>query len=54
MIFLGNGESNGGSIDEEFTLDEFFRRYTSEDNESFSRIMEKVNRKRKERHGYLT
>ncbi|KAJ4965207.1 hypothetical protein NE237_017056 [Protea cynaroides] len=41
------------SIDVSLTLDEFFRRYTSEDNDSFSNIMEKVNRKRKERFGFL-
>lgn len=41
-------------LDGVLSLDEFFRRYTSEDNESFSKILEKVNRKRKERFGYLT
>ncbi|XP_059282156.1 uncharacterized protein LOC132035976 [Lycium ferocissimum] len=40
-------------VDVSLTLDEFFRRYTSEDNESFSKIIEKVNRKRKEKYGYL-
>ncbi|KAG9145463.1 hypothetical protein Leryth_021455 [Lithospermum erythrorhizon] len=35
------------------SLDEFFRRYTSEDNESFEKLIEKVNRKRKERYDYL-
>ncbi|GAB4859353.1 hypothetical protein Ancab_010816 [Ancistrocladus abbreviatus] len=50
----GEGEGGGGDgIDVVLSLDEFFRRYTSEDNDSFSKIMEKVNRKRKERHGYL-
>ncbi|XP_010277666.1 PREDICTED: protein DGCR14 [Nelumbo nucifera] len=48
------GESGDDSVDVSLTLDEFFRRYTSEDNDSFSKIMEKVNRKRKERFGYLT
>ncbi|XP_068637822.1 uncharacterized protein [Aristolochia californica] len=48
------GESlSNGSVDVSLSLDEFFRRYTSEDNDSFSKIMEKVNRKRKERYGYL-
>ncbi|GMH12014.1 hypothetical protein Nepgr_013855 [Nepenthes gracilis] len=51
------GEGEGGQSDNGFdvslSLDEFFRRYTSEDNDSFSKIMEKVNRKRKERYGYL-
>ncbi|XP_043706969.1 splicing factor ESS-2 homolog [Telopea speciosissima] len=41
------------SVDVSLTLDEFFRRYTSEDNNSFSKIVDKVNRKRKERFGYL-
>ncbi|KAF8414222.1 hypothetical protein HHK36_002222 [Tetracentron sinense] len=48
-----SGESIDDSIDVKLTLDEFLRRYTSEDNESFSKIMEKVNRKKKERYGYL-
>ncbi|KAL6975621.1 hypothetical protein U1Q18_024414 [Sarracenia purpurea var. burkii] len=52
--FAGGGESSDGLADVSLTLDEFFRRYTSEDNDSFSKIMEKVNRKRKERYGYLT
>ncbi|PSS16096.1 hypothetical protein CEY00_Acc13595 [Actinidia chinensis var. chinensis] len=51
---LGVGEVVDGSVDASLTLDEFFRRYTSEDNEDFSKIMEKVNRKRKERYGFLT
>ncbi|CAK7349099.1 unnamed protein product [Dovyalis caffra] len=38
---------------ENLSLDDFFRRYTSEDNDSFSKILEKVNRKRKERYGHL-
>ncbi|KAM3395207.1 splicing factor ESS-2 [Capsicum galapagoense] len=48
-----SGEGSGGEVDENLSLDEFFRRYTSEDNESFSKIIEKVNRKRKEKYGYL-
>ncbi|KAK6918751.1 Nuclear protein DGCR14/ESS-2 [Dillenia turbinata] len=47
-----NCENNIG-LDENWTLDQFFRRYTSEDNASFSKILERVNRKRKERYGYL-
>ncbi|KAF5741385.1 protein DGCR14 [Tripterygium wilfordii] len=57
-----NSETSGGvdsgdgsdGIETALSLDEFFRRYTSEDNESFSKIIEKVNRKRKERYEYLT
>ncbi|XP_062107228.1 uncharacterized protein LOC133818390 [Humulus lupulus] len=48
------GEGGDGGVDVSLSLDEFFRRYTSEDNESFSKILEKVNRKRKERYEYLT
>uniref|UniRef100_A0A7N0TED6 Uncharacterized protein n=1 Tax=Kalanchoe fedtschenkoi TaxID=63787 RepID=A0A7N0TED6_KALFE len=51
---LGEGDDVVGDVDEGLSLDEFFRRYTSEDNESFSKILEKVNRKRKERFGHLT
>ncbi|KDP29898.1 hypothetical protein JCGZ_18467 [Jatropha curcas] len=53
--FFGDAESreNDSAIDDSLSLDEFFRRYTSEDNESFSKILEKVNRKRKERYGHL-
>lgn len=43
----------GGGVDTSLGLDQFLRRYTSEDNHSFSKILEKVNRKRKERFGYL-
>nr|ADK92867.1 DGCR-like protein [Hypericum perforatum] len=48
---LGEGRDDGAAgIDESLGLDEFFRRYTSEDNESFSKILDKDNRKRKERN----
>ncbi|OIW16433.1 hypothetical protein TanjilG_19149 [Lupinus angustifolius] len=47
------GVVGGGLVDTELGLDQFLRRYTSEDNHSFSKILEKVNRKRKERFGYL-
>lgn len=48
-----SGDSDAPSVDDSLSLDQFLRRYTSEDNESFSRIMEKVNKKRKERFAYL-
>ncbi|KAJ6334276.1 hypothetical protein OIU78_011221 [Salix suchowensis] len=50
-----NAESseNEVAVDKNLSLDDFFRRYTSEDNDSFSKILEKVNRKRKERYGHL-
>ncbi|MFQ6633815.1 hypothetical protein Gotur_010642 [Gossypium turneri] len=58
---LGRGLSGEGDcrvseeeVDTKMSLDEFFRRYTSEDNDSFSKILEKVNRKKKEKYGYLT
>lgn len=47
-------DGGGGGLDVSLSLDQFFRRYTSEDNDSFTKILEKVNRKRKERFGYLT
>lgn len=50
---LDDEKDGEDEVDTSLTLDEFFKRYTSEDNESFSRIMEKVNRKRKERYGFL-
>ncbi|KAL8150983.1 hypothetical protein V2J09_020791 [Rumex salicifolius] len=46
-------EGEGDGVDASVSLDKFFRQYTSEDNESFTKIIEKVNRKRKERYGYL-
>ncbi|GAA0168649.1 hypothetical protein LIER_23319 [Lithospermum erythrorhizon] len=48
----GEGEGEDG-VEGDLSLDEFFRRYTSEDNESFEKLIEKVNRKRKERYDYL-
>ncbi|KAJ6941124.1 splicing factor ESS-2 [Populus alba x Populus x berolinensis] len=50
-----NAESNENevAVDKNLSLDDFFRRYTSEDNDSFSKILEKVNRKRKERYEHL-
>jgi len=47
------GDNNDGGVDTSLGLDQFLRRYTSEDNHSFSKILEKVNRKRKEKFGYL-
>ncbi|KAL7128537.1 hypothetical protein ABFS83_13G002700 [Erythranthe nasuta] len=50
----GDGGGDGGEeVDVSLPLDEFFRKYTSEDNESFSKILEKVNRKKKEKYSYL-
>ncbi|XP_074272855.1 uncharacterized protein LOC141596547 [Silene latifolia] len=46
------GNDNSG-FDVNLSLDDFCRRYTSEDNHSFNKIIEKVNRKRKERYGFL-
>lgn len=45
-----NGECE---VDTSLPLDDFMRRYTSEDNESFFKIIEKANRKRKERYCFL-
>jgi protein DGCR14 len=52
-FFNEGGGNEQNEIDTTVTLDEFFRRYTSEDNDSFSKIIEKVNKKRKERYDYL-
>lgn len=49
----GDCRDGNGDVDVSLSLDQFFRRYTSEDNYRFSKIVEKVNRKRKERYGYL-
>lgn len=46
-------EESDGGVDISVPLDEFFRMYTSEDNESFDKIMEKVNRKRREKYSHL-
>lgn len=45
--------SQGGEIDLSLPLDEFLSRYTSEDNESFSKIIEKVNQKKREKYAHL-
>lgn len=50
----GEGDLEGKVVDESLSLDEFFRQYTSEDSFSFSKILDKDNRKRKERYAYLT
>ncbi|XP_050208430.1 uncharacterized protein LOC126657728 [Mercurialis annua] len=47
------GGTGGDVVNDSLSLDEFFRRYTSEDNDSFSKILEKVNRKRKEKYVHL-
>lgn len=49
----GGDDGGEGQVDVSLSLDEFFRRYTSEDNESFSKLVEKVNRKKRERYGFL-
>ncbi|XP_031491047.1 uncharacterized protein LOC116258085 [Nymphaea colorata] len=50
----GEGDGAEPAVDSSLSLDAFLRRYTSEDNDSFSKILEKVNRKRRERNRYLT
>ncbi|CAI9754495.1 unnamed protein product [Fraxinus pennsylvanica] len=52
----GNGDGEGEEgVDTSMSLDDFFRKYTSEDKDNFSRLIEKVNRKRKEKekHEFL-
>lgn len=50
---VNEGNVDEGDIDANLSLDGFFRRYTSEDNESFSRLIDKVNRKKRERYAFL-
>ncbi|KAJ4770140.1 Protein DGCR14 [Rhynchospora pubera] len=45
--------SQDGEIDLSFSLDDFLSRYTSEDNESFTKIIEKVNQKKREKYAHL-
>ncbi|KAL0744161.1 hypothetical protein Bca4012_085674 [Brassica carinata] len=45
-------EARDGVDVADMSLDQFFRRYTSEDNDSFSNILEKVNNRKKEKYGY--
>ncbi|XP_010524612.1 PREDICTED: protein DGCR14 [Tarenaya hassleriana] len=45
--------TDDGDVDVDMSLDQFFRRFTSEDNDSFSKILEKVNKKKKEKFGHL-
>ncbi|KAL7132905.1 hypothetical protein ABFS83_12G106400 [Erythranthe nasuta] len=49
----GSGDGEEANVDVSLQLDDFCRKYTSEDSESFLKIVEKVNRKRKEKYGYL-
>ncbi|CAA2965914.1 Hypothetical predicted protein [Olea europaea subsp. europaea] len=50
----GNGDSEReDDVDTSVSLDDFFRKYTSEDNDSFSRLTERANRKRKEKYEFL-
>ncbi|OWM79758.1 splicing factor ESS-2 homolog [Punica granatum] len=53
-LYSGEWGGGDGGVDDSLSLDEFFRRYTSEDNDSFSKILEKVNKKKKEKYEYLT
>ncbi|CAF1936025.1 BnaC05g52220D [Brassica napus] len=46
-------DGDGGVDVSNMSLDQFFRRHTSEDNDSFSNILEKVNKRKKEKYGYL-
>lgn len=46
-------EQDVSPLDTSMPLDEFLRRYTSEDNASFSKIIEKVNKQRRLKYNYL-
>ncbi|KAL5199291.1 hypothetical protein ABZP36_020494 [Zizania latifolia] len=47
------GAEDDDDVEAALSLDDFFRRFTSEDNDSFSRILEKVNHRRRERYSHL-
>eukprot|EP00246_Nothoceros_aenigmaticus_P018405 TRINITY_DN9603_c0_g1_i1.p1 TRINITY_DN9603_c0_g1~~TRINITY_DN9603_c0_g1_i1.p1 ORF type:complete len:533 (-),score=98.00 TRINITY_DN9603_c0_g1_i1:99-1697(-) len=46
-------EQDPSTLDTSVPLDEFLRRYTSEDNASFSKIVDKVNKQRRVKYNYL-
>ncbi|CAL5038724.1 unnamed protein product [Urochloa decumbens] len=46
-------EDDDDDVAAALSLDGFFNRFTSEDNESFSHILEKVNHRRRERYAHL-
>ncbi|CAD6217139.1 unnamed protein product [Miscanthus lutarioriparius] len=50
---VGAPEEEEEDVADALSLDGFFRRFTSEDNESFSRILDKVNQRRRERYAHL-
>lgn len=50
---VGAPEEEEDDIADALSLDGFFCRFTSEDNESFSRILDKVNQRRRERYAHL-
>ncbi|KAG0498194.1 hypothetical protein HPP92_002885 [Vanilla planifolia] len=50
---VSEDDNPDAGVDTSLSDDDFCRLYTSEDNESFSKILEKVNRKRRERYNYL-
>lgn len=41
-------------VDTSLSLDDFLKRYTSEDNASFSKILDKLNKKREEKYKFLS
>jgi protein DGCR14 len=45
---------NEPNVDTSLPLDEFLKRYTSEDNASFSEIIEKVNKQRRQKYKFLS
>ncbi|XP_066400351.1 uncharacterized protein [Miscanthus floridulus] len=50
---VGAPEEEDDDLTDALSLDGFFRHFTSEDNESFSRILDKVNQRRRERYAHL-
>ncbi|ERN01023.1 hypothetical protein AMTRI_Chr03g145700 [Amborella trichopoda] len=53
LSHLNPPDTPPGPVNESLSLNEFFKKYTSEDNQSFSEIMQTVNRKREEKLQYL-
>ncbi|KAK4796239.1 hypothetical protein SAY86_028565 [Trapa natans] len=53
-LYTEDPAAGDDGVDDSLSLDEFFRRYTSEDNDSFSKILDKVNKRKKMKYEYLT
>ena len=47
-------DEDGPTVNTNLKLDDFLRKYTSEDNASFSKILDKVNKQRKQKYEFLS